>query len=87
MYAQILICKKKLISSKRIITLLKTVPSATVDYFNEMLQFCITVYKQPHQLLVNIKYVHIFKQCMIDLRAFNFYWHYLASETSASGLR
>jgi len=51
-----------------------------------MLQFCITVNKQPHKLQVNIQYVHIFKQCMINLTAFNFYWNYLASDSSASGL-
>jgi hypothetical protein len=67
-YAQTLIYKKKnTLAVERIITLLKTVPPPTVYYFNEILQLCITVYKQPHQRLVNIQYVHIFKQCMIDL--------------------
>jgi hypothetical protein len=55
-----------------------------MDFFHDMANFG-TVYKQAHKLLVNIQYVHIFKQCVIDLRAFNFYWNYLASDTSASG--
>jgi hypothetical protein len=65
-YPNINLFKKNLFQVKKIITFLKKVPSATVD-FNEMQQVCITVYKQPHQFQVNIQYIHIFKQLRVNV--------------------